>query len=225
MTPELMSNRTLSLTPPLYDYLLDNSLRESSVLKRLRTLTLELPESRMQIAPEQGQFMALLVELIGARRIVEVGVFTGYSALWMASALPPDGQLIACDSSKEWTDIALPFWREAGVSERIERRLGAAAETLADLLEHGEANRFDLAFIDADKENYDTYYEACLSLVRPGGIILFDNMLWSGRVADADQQDADTQAIRALNAKLHDDARISLSLIPIGDGLCLARKR
>ncbi len=220
-----MSNRTVTLHPPLYEYLLAHSLRESETQKQLRQLTHALPEARMQIAPEQGQFMTLLTELVAPRRILEIGTFTGYSALCMASALPADGRLIACDISDEWTKQALAFWQQAGVDERIEVRLGAAANTLRELLADGQANSFDMAFIDADKENYDTYYELCLSLLRQGGLILLDNMLWDCRVARIEAQDADTRAIRALNAKLHTDQRISLSLVPIGDGLTLARKR
>lgn len=220
-----MSNKTLPLDENLYGYLLSHSLREPEILQRLRKLTRKLPEANMQIAPEQGQFMAFLVELMGAQRLLEVGTFTGYSTLWMARALPPEGCLTACDMSREWTDIGVPFWKEAGVLNRINLRLGPALETLDDLLETGKADQFDLAFVDADKENSLNYYERCLRLVRPGGLILFDNVLWSGSVADPRDQDADTQAIRALNDTLHGDERISLSLVPIGDGLTLARRR
>ena len=179
----------------------------------------------MQIAPEQGQFMALLVELIGARRIIEIGTFTGYSALCMAEAMPVDGRLICCDLSEEWTGIARGFWREAGVAERIDLRLAPALETLDALLAQGGEGQFDMAFIDADKGNYTRYFDRCLTLVRPGGLILFDNTLWDGRVADPDDQDEDTRAIRALNDRLLGDQRVTLSLVPIGDGLTLARKR
>ena len=220
-----MSNRTLPLTDSIYRYLLNHSLREPGVLQRLRQATSKLPDANMQIAPEQGQFMALLVELLGVRRALEVGTFTGYSASWMALALPADGVLVACDLSREWTDMALPFWREAGVSERIELRLGDALRTLDALIGAGETDGFDLAFVDADKENYLAYYDRCLRLVRPGGIILFDNVLWGGNVADPAAKDGETQAIRALNEALHADERISLSMVPIGDGLTLARRR
>ena len=220
-----MSNRTLALNETLYHYLLDVSLREPDVLRRLRETTMALPEANMQIAPEQGQFMGLLVEITGARRILEVGTFTGYSATWMALALPPDGTLVACDHSAEWTERASDFWQEAGVRERVDLRLGDALATLDALLDEGEEDGFDLAFVDADKENYANYYERCLRLVRPGGLILFDNVLWDGRVTDAAAGDADTRAIRALNQLLHRDPRISLSMVPIGDGLTLARRR
>ncbi|SDX67223.1 O-methyltransferase, partial [Thiocapsa roseopersicina] len=205
--------------------LLEHSLRESDVKRRLRELTASLEWSGMQIAPEQGQFMALLVELSGARRIVEIGTFTGYSALCLAEAMPADGTLICCDLSEEWTGIARGFWREAGVEERIDLRLAPALETLDALLAQGGEGRFDMAFIDADKGNYTRYFDRCLTLVRPGGLILFDNTLWDGRVADPQDQDEDTRAIRALNDRLLGDRRVTLSLVPIGDGLTLARKR
>jgi O-methyltransferase len=220
-----MSNRTLPLNDTLHDYLLSHSLREPELLRELRKVTAALPEANMQIAPEQGQFMALLVELTGAKQILEVGSFTGYSALWMALALPPDGRLLACDLSREWTDIGARYWRKADVLERIDLRIGPALETLDALLADGDAGRFDLAFVDADKANYLHYYERCLRLLRPGGLLLFDNVLWDGAVADAGVTDEDTAAIRALNHALHRDQRISLSMLPIGDGLSLARKR
>lgn len=220
-----MSNQSLALTPELYRYLLDTSLRESPVLRELREHTLRMPEARMQIAPEQGQFMALLARLLGARRTLEIGVFTGYSALCVASALPADGRLIACDLSPEFTRVAQQFWARAGVAERIDLRLAPAAETLAALLAAGEAGSFDLAFIDADKTGYAGYYEQCLALLRPGGLILVDNVLWNGRVLDPAADDPDTQAIRAFNQQVREDARVDLSLVPIGDGLTLLRKR
>ena len=195
------------------------------VLRRLREKTMQHELARMQIAPEQGQFMALLAEIIGARRILEIGTFTGYSALWLASALPLDGNLICCDVNAEWTEIGLPFWDEAGVADRIDLRIAPAMDTLDDLLDGGERGGFDLAFIDADKENYLAYYERCLQLLRRGGLVLFDNTLWAGAVADPAQQDAETRAIRELNEHLHSDSRVGLSLVPIGDGLTLARKR
>jgi predicted O-methyltransferase YrrM len=220
-----MSNRTIPVDARLHGYLLEHSLRESAVKRRLREVTASLEQSGMQIAPEQGQFMALLVELIGARRIIEIGTFTGYSALCMAEAMPADGALICCDLSEEWTGIARGFWREAGVEERIDLRLAPALETLDALLADGREGQFDMAFIDADKGNYTRYFERCLTLVRPGGLILFDNTLWDGRVADPDDQEEDTRAIRALNDRLLGDQRVTLSLVPIGDGLTLARKR
>jgi predicted O-methyltransferase YrrM len=220
-----MSNRTLKLDDGLHAYLLEHSLRESEVLRRLRERTRTLEMARMQIAPEQGQFMALLVRLTGALRILEIGTFTGYSALCMAAAMPAHGRLICCDLSEEWTDIGRPFWEQAGVAERIDLRLAPALETLDGLLELGEHQGFDLAFIDADKTNYINYYQRCLELVRPGGLILFDNTLWGGAVADPEDEHEDTVALRALNDALLIDDRIDLSLVPIGDGLTLARRR
>jgi O-methyltransferase len=178
----------------------------------------------MQISPEQGQLMGFLVKLIGARRIIEVGTFTGYSALCMAQALPSDGELICCDVSSEWTDIGRPFWRAAGVEQLIDLRIAPALQTLDLLLDAGQAESFGLVFIDADKANYTHYYERALRLVKPGGLIMFDNTLWSGAVADPAINDEDTSALRALNTQLHGDARIDISILPIGDGLTLARK-
>ena len=220
-----MFNRTLSMTDALYDYLLAVSSREPEILRRLREETARLPNAGMQIGPEQGQFMALLVQLLGARRTLEVGVFTGYSSLAVALALPPSGRIVACDVSEEWTAIARRYWAEAGVAGKIELRLGPAVETLDALLADGQADGFDFAFIDADKENYDNYYERALRLVRPGGLIAIDNVLWSGHVADPEAQGESLAAIRALNAKLHGDERVTLSLVPIGDGLTLALRR
>lgn len=220
-----MSNRTLNLNETLYQYLLDHSVRESTLMRRLREVTAQQEMSRMQIAPEQGQFMALLVELMGAERIIEVGTFTGYSALCMAQAMPENGELVCCDVSKEWTDIGRRFWREAGVEERIRLHLAPALDTLDSLIEHGRTGNFDMAFIDADKTNYLNYYERCRTLLRRGGLLLFDNTLWDGAVADPDVQDADTRALRELNDTLRTDERVSISLVPIGDGLTLARKR
>ncbi|MFQ5957833.1 MAG: class I SAM-dependent methyltransferase [Alphaproteobacteria bacterium] len=215
----------LGISDALYDYLLNVSLREADVLRRLREETARMPDAAMQIAPDQGQFMALLVELIGARRTLEVGVFTGYSSLAVALALPADGRVVACDMSEEWTAIARRYWAEAGVADKIDLRLGPAIETLDALLEAGEAGRFDFAFIDADKEEYADYYERALELLRPGGLVCVDNVLWSGKVADPGVDDADTLAIRAFNEKLAQDARVSLSVLAIADGLTLARKR
>ena len=220
-----MTNRTLTIDDRLYRYLLDNSLRETPLMRELRELTMGQEMARMQIAPEQGQFMALLVELLGARKIIEIGTFTGYSALCMAQAMPADGRLICCDINREWTAIGLDFWEQAGVQNKIELRIAPALQTLDDLLRGGEAGGFDMAFIDADKPNYRSYYERCLDLLRPGGLLMFDNMLWSGAVADPDDMDGDTVALRELNSVLHQDKRVSISLVPIGDGLTLARKR
>jgi predicted O-methyltransferase YrrM len=220
-----MSNRSIELSPALYDYLLAHSLRETEVQRQLRAHTAQLPDHNMQIAPEQGQFMAFLARLLGARRALEVGVYTGYSALCVAAALPADGRLVACDLSAEYTAIARDYWQRAGVAERIELRLAPAADTLAALLDGGAAGTFDLAFIDADKTGYAGYYEQCLRLVRSGGLIVVDIVLWNGRVLDAAGADADTRAIQAFNCALHGDDRIDLSLVPIGDGLTLARKR
>jgi caffeoyl-CoA O-methyltransferase len=220
-----MSNQTLALTPALYRYLLEVSLREPPVLQQLRADTAGLPEANMQIGPEQGQLMALLVQLLGARRVIEIGVFTGYSALAVALALPPDGRLLACDIEPAWTTRAQAVWQAAGVADKIELRLAPALTTLDALLAEGQAGSFDFAFIDADKENYVAYYERLLPLLRPGGLIAVDNVLWDGRVADPTNQEPDTVAIRAFNQHLHTDSRISLSLVPIGDGLTLALKR
>ncbi|HEY9599094.1 MAG TPA: class I SAM-dependent methyltransferase [Cyanophyceae cyanobacterium] len=220
-----MTKQTLGLDNQLYDYLLSVSLRESQILRQLREETAQLPNARMQIAPEQGQFMAFLVQLLGARKALEVGVFTGYSSLCVALALPKEGQLIACDVSEEYTAVARRYWEAAGVSDKIDLRLAPALETLDQLLAEGQAGTFDFAFIDADKGNYDGYYERSLQLIRPGGLIAIDNVLWSGRVADPESQERNTQMIRALNEKLHEDERISLSLVPIADGLSLALKR
>ncbi|EGV27801.1 Caffeoyl-CoA O-methyltransferase [Thiorhodococcus drewsii AZ1] len=220
-----MTNRTIEMDDRLHAYLVAHSLRDSEVKRRLREETAPLARAGMQIAPEQGQLMGLLVELTGARRIVEVGTFTGYSALCMAEAMPAEGELICCDLSEEWTGIARRFWREAGVDDRIDLRLAPALETLDGLLAEGREEWFDMAFVDADKSNYGQYFERCLRLLRPGGLMLLDNTLWGGKVADPEQQDADTLAIRALNDRLVEDARVNLSLLPIGDGLTLARKR
>lgn len=220
-----MSNRSIGLSDALYDYLLAVSLREPEILAELRRETMAMAQRSMQIAPEQGQFMALLVRLTGARRILEIGTFTGYSALAMALALPPEGRIIACDVSEEWTEVARRYWQRAGVGDRIELRLAPALETLDTLIGGGAGSSFDFAFIDADKSRYLEYYERTLTLLRPGGLIAVDNTLWGGSVVDPDKSDPDTVAIRAFNAALHDDPRIELSLVPIGDGLTLARKR
>jgi len=220
-----MPKQSIGLDNQLYNYLLSVSLREPEILLKLRQETASHPRSGMQISPEQGQFMRLLVELIGAKKALEVGVFTGYSSLSVALALPDDGKIIAADVSEEFTAIARRYWQEAGVADKIDLRLAPALETLDQLLATGQAETFDFAFIDADKENYDAYYERSLQLIRPGGLIAIDNVLWSGKVADPQYQDESTQAIRALNEKLHHDERVTLSLIPIADGLTLAIKR
>lgn len=220
-----VSKRTIKLDQPLYDYLLEISLREASILKALRDETAADPMHNMQIAPEQGQFMALLAKLIDARRYIEVGVFTGYSSLAVGLALPDDGEIVACDVSEEWTRIARRYWRQAGLEGRIHLHLAPADETLQMLLDEGQGERFDFAFIDADKEGYATYYELLLRLVRPGGLIAVDNVLWGGAVIDPDKNDADTEAIRRFNRSLLGDARVDISLVPIGDGLTLARKK
>ena len=220
-----MTNRSLNLDDALYQYLLDVSLRESPLLKRLREETARLPTARWQIAPEQGQFMALLVQISGARKIREIGTFTGYSALCMAQAMPADGRLICCDLPGEYNAIAERYWHEAGVAERIDLRLAPALETLSALERGGQSESFDLIFIDADKANYRVYLEHALVLVRQGGLILFDNVLWSGRVLEQSPESADTRAIQALNRGLLRDSRIDLSLLPLGDGLTLCRKR
>lgn len=199
--------------------------RESSVQKRLREETLRIPQHMMQISPDEGAFLGFMVQAINANNILEIGTFTGYSALAMAMALPEGGKLIACDMSKVWTDIARRYWEEAGVAGKIEVRLGQAQETLVELQKEGKTDYFDLAFIDADKTSYDIYYESCLKLVRPGGIIAIDNMLWRGAVADPDEQDSDTQSLRALNVKLHNDLRVDISLLTVADGLMMVRKR
>ncbi len=220
-----MSSRTIVLNDALYEYLLSVSLREPDVLCRLREETAKMPQHNMQTSPEQGQFMALLVELTGARKCLEVGTFTGYSTLSLALALPEDGQIVACDISEEFTSRAKPYWQEAGVAGKIDLRLGPALETLDALIADGESGAFDFAFIDADKVNYQGYFQRALDLIRRGGLILVDNVLWSGAVVDPARDDEDTEAIRAFNQACADDPRISLSLVPIGDGLTLARKR
>jgi predicted O-methyltransferase YrrM len=220
-----MSNFTIGLDETLRRYLVEHSVRETEVMARLRAETAEMPHAVMQITPEQGQFMALLIEILGARRALEVGTFTGYSALAVARALPPDGRLVACDVSEEYAAVARRYWADAGIADRIDLRLGPALETLKGLLEDGAADSFDFCFIDADKSNYDGYYELALKLVRPGGLVAIDNVLWSGAVADPDDHSDDTRAIRALNDKVYRDDRVSVSMLPIGDGLTLARRR
>ncbi len=219
-----MSRKTINLTRELYDYILDVSLREHDALQAIRAATAAHPQAKMQISPEQGQFMAFLIRLMGARRVLEIGTFTGYSALAMALALPQDGLLVACDISKEFTDIARLHWDSTRVSHKIELRLGPALQTMDQLLEDGQDASFDACFIDADKEGYDAYYERALKLIRPGGAIMIDNVLRGGDAANAATSSTATQAIQALNLKLRTDARVHLSLVPIGDGLTLALK-
>ncbi len=219
-----MSRKSITLTDDLYDYLLSVSLRESDTLRRLREETAAHPMARMQIAPEQGQFMQLLVRLMQAHAVIEVGTFTGYSTLWMATALPAGGQLVACDTSEEYTAIARRYWQEAGVDDRIDLRIAPALDTLDTLLDNGESGRFDLAFIDADKVEYQDYYERILNLLRAGGLVIIDNTLWDGQPADPSAQDKDTRAIRAFNEKILQDERVDLSLLPVADGITLALK-
>jgi predicted O-methyltransferase YrrM len=220
-----MTKRSIGLSAKLHDYVLSVSLREPEILRQLREETARMPMAAMQVAPEQGQFMALMVRLTAAKSYLEIGTFTGYSALAVALAMPADGRVLACDINPETTQVAQRYWATAGVASKIELRLAPALETLDKLLAQGQAGRFDLAFIDADKENYDGYYERVLRLVRPGALIMLDNVLWSGAVADPKKNDADTKALRALNKKLQGDERIDLSLLPLADGLTLLRKR
>ncbi len=216
-----MSTRTLNLTDDLVAYVRRVGVREHPVLARLREQTAPMPNAEMQIAPEQGAFMALLVRLIGARQVLEIGTFTGYSSTAMALALPPDGRMVCCDVSAEWTDIARRAWADAGVADRVELRLAPATDTVAAL----DDDSFDLAFIDADKTGYDAYYEGCLRVVRPGGLILIDNTLQGGRVADPGADDDNVRAIRALNDKISADERVDMVLLPLADGLTLVRVR
>lgn len=220
-----MGKKTLPLDDRLYDYLLSVSLREPPLLKRLRDETDRLAEAGMQISADQGQFMALLLKILGARHVIEIGTFTGYSALVMALALPESGRIVCCDTSEQWTTIARRYWAEAGVEGKMDLRLVPALDTLDALIASGQSGSFDFAFIDADKVHIPDYFERCLSLLRAGGLIAVDNVLWSGNVIDAAKQDDDTVAIRRFNAQLKDDNRVDISLVPIGDGLTLARKR
>ena len=219
-----MSTKITKLTDSLYEYLKSVSLREPEILQRLRAETVILPLGRMQITPMEGQFLALLVRLLNARLTLEIGVFTGYSSLVVARALPEDGRIVACDMSEEWTGIARRYWEEAGVAHKIDLRLGPAIETLDALLAEGKKENFDFAFIDADKENYEAYFERCYSLLRPGGLMAVDNVFWKGSVIDKANQEESTRAIRRFNEKLHYDERIELSMLPVGDGLTLALK-
>jgi caffeoyl-CoA O-methyltransferase len=220
-----MANKTIGISDELAAYVVEFGTREPELLVRLREETAALPQHGMQIAPEQGAFLGLLVELIGARRCIEVGTFTGYSSTVVALALPEDGRLVCCDVSEEWTSLAEKYWDEAGVAGKIDLRIAPAAETLDRLLADGEQDTYDFAFIDADKAGYDGYYERVLRLVRPGGLIALDNTLWGGQVLDPDADDKDTRALRALNAKLAEDERVTLCLLPLADGVTLARRR
>lgn len=220
-----MSNQSIGLSADIQRYLLDYSLREHELLAELRAETARLAQANMQIAPEQGQFMALLARTIGARRYLEVGTFTGYSALAVVLAMPDSGRATCLDISREWTDIAQKYWIRAGVNDRIDLTLAPASESLDALIRDGWSGDYDMAFIDADKTGYADYYEACLTLIRPGGLVLVDNTLWGGSVADAGVDDEDTRAIREFNERVHADDRVDLSLVPIGDGLTIARKR
>jgi caffeoyl-CoA O-methyltransferase len=219
-----MSRTHTPLTDELSGYVRRMTLREPEPLRRLREETEAHPHASMQTAPEQGQFLNLLVHVMGARKTLEVGVFMGYSSTWVALALPSGGKVIACDVNEEFTARARRTWREAGVEDRVDLRLGPAIETLDGLLAEGGADSFDLAYIDADKSNYANYFDRALQLLRPGGVIAVDNVLWDGSVIDPEARDTDTEAIRAFNRKLHADARVCLSLVPLGDGLALACK-
>lgn len=221
-----MSTRSIGLEEKLYRYLIDHSLREDPLLAELRAETAQMPQANMQIAPEQGQFMAMLARMIGARRYLEVGTFTGYSALAVTQAMSSQGETTCLDISEEWTKIAQRYWIRAGLADRIHLHLRPAAETLETLIRDGWSGDYDMAFIDADKTGYIEYYEACTTLVRPGGLILVDNTLWDGEVVDpVEAQDEDTRAICAFNSHVYADDRVDVSLVPIGDGLTIARKR
>jgi O-methyltransferase len=220
-----MSSRTLFVPEQVAAYLVAHSARETPVQRELRAATRGIPGAGMQIAPEQGALMQVLVRMLGVKRYLEIGTFTGYSALCVALAMPAGGRLVCCDLSEEWTSVARKFWRKARVDSKIQLRLAPALETLDSLLRERQAGRYDLAFIDADKQNYANYFERCMRLVRRGGVIAIDNTLWSGRVADPRRRDPDTRAIRAFNRRLHRDQRVDVALVPIGDGLTLACKR
>ena len=217
--------KQVNLSADVSRYVIDVGMRETAVQRRLREDTAKVPHARLQSGADQTQFMSFLVKAIGARQALEIGTFRGYSALAIAAGLPEDGKLITCDKSVKWTDAARVYWREAGLASRIELRLGPAIETLAELIAEGQAETFDFAFIDADKESYDAYYERCLVLVRRGGVIALDNVLWGGSVADPKDRSPDTLALRAINTKIRDDARVDMCLLTIGDGLTLVRRR
>jgi caffeoyl-CoA O-methyltransferase len=218
-------SRLLPLSDALQAYVFEHGVREHPVLAELRAATDGIPHAGMQIGPDQGAFMARLGKLMGARRTIEIGTFTGYSALAVALALPPDGKVVACDISEEWTSMARRYWEKAGVASKIDLRLGRATKTLDEMIAAGEAGRYDFAFIDADKSAYRDYYERCLQLLRPGGLVAVDNTLWNGAVIDPADQTEDTKAIRAFNEAVHRDERVDVSLVMVGDGVTLARKR
>ena len=220
-----MFNNTLGLPDLLHDYILDNSLKELPILAELRQETQQHKQARMQISPDQGQLISLLIRLMSARRVLEIGVFTGYSSLTIALALPTDGVLVACDISEEYTAIAKRYWRLADVQDKIDLRIAPALETLDSLLESGQAETFDFAFVDADKANYSNYYDRALKLLRPGGLMAIDNVLWSGRVADIQSTDKIVQTMRIFNQKVAHDDRVQVSLLPLGDGITLALKK
>ncbi len=220
-----MGNETLLIESTIDSYIKNTSLRENEVLIRCREETSNLKQSRMQLSPEQGQLLSFLVELIKAKKSIEIGTFTGYSALCVALALPEDGCLVACDISERWTSIAQRYWIEAGVQKKIDLRIGSALETLDKLITIEGESTYDFALIDADKENYEQYYERLLILVRPGGLITIDNVLWSGKVADPQNQEGTTVAIRSLNEKILRDNRVTLTMLPVGDGMTVVMKK
>lgn len=220
-----MSRSTLNMTDTLLDYIADVGLRDHPVLAKCRNETATMEMAMMQISPEQGAFMQMLVRIMGAKRCLEIGVFTGYSSLAVALALPEDGHITSLDVSEEWTSKGRAYWEEAGVANKIDLRIAPAANSLSDLIEDGKAGTYDFAFIDADKTGYDTYYELTLTLLRPGGLIAIDNVLWSGSVADPSNMTDDTVALRALNKKIQADSRVDMGLLPVGDGVMLALKR
>ncbi|MBL4775546.1 MAG: class I SAM-dependent methyltransferase [Mariprofundus sp.] len=220
-----MANRSIGLSEELYRYLLDVGLREPDVLQRLRLASEKEAMSIMRSAPEQGQLMAMLIRLMGAKHILEIGTYTGYATLWMALALPCDGKIVSCDVFETWTKLARHFWCEAGVQDKIVLHIRPAIETLNSLITEGRSGTFDFVFIDADKGNYSAYFESCLSLLRSGGLMMIDNVLWGGSVIEADNQTADTLAIRALNQALQSDPRIEINMLPVADGITLVMKK
>ncbi|MEQ8369564.1 MAG: class I SAM-dependent methyltransferase [Alphaproteobacteria bacterium] len=220
-----MSSKTLNMSDALHAFLMDATIQETKEQIALRDATASHPSAGMQISPEQGQLMKALIAMLGARRAIEVGTFTGYSALTVALALPADGKLVACDVSDEYTRVGRPFWDQAKVADKIDLRLGAAIDTLDAMIAAGESGTYDFAFIDADKENYDGYYERCLTLLRPGGVVAIDNAIWGGAIADPSKTDSSTEAIRAVDRKAGSDDRVISAMVPIGDGLMLAVKK
>ncbi len=222
---EFKEKGIIDITDDLYRYMLSVTLREPEEMKGLRLETQKNSQCVMQSSPDQGQFMALLVKLMGAKKILEIGTFTGYSTLWMASALPKDGKIIACDVSEEWTNLGRKYWKKANLDHKIDLRIAPAEQTLKDLKKQGHSEKFDIAFVDADKDNQGLYFEYAMELIRPGGLIIVDNVLWAGKVIDPSYTDIDTNGVRHLNNKLLDDERIDVSMLAIGDGVILARKR